>query len=40
MDKGVKFKSETDTEVIAQLVGINVEKGMDTRDAVATALKR
>lgn len=37
---GVLFRSETDTEVIAQLIGINVEKGMSTKQAVTEALKR
>lgn len=39
-EKGIKFLSETDTEVIAQLIGLNLDKGMDTRDAVTNALKR
>jgi glucosamine--fructose-6-phosphate aminotransferase (isomerizing) len=37
---GVKFTSETDTEVIAQLVGQYLDKGLNTRDAVAAALER
>lgn len=40
MAQGVKFVSETDTEVIAQLIGLNLDKGMDTKDAVAAALSR
>lgn len=39
-EKGIKFLSETDTEVIAQLIGLNLDKGMDTRDAVSHALAR
>lgn len=38
--QGVVFRSETDTEVIAQLIGIYLDKGMDTKEAVATALKK
>ena len=38
--QGVVFRSETDTEVIAQLIGIYLDKGMDTKDAVAAALKK
>lgn len=38
--KGIEFKSETDTEVIAQLVGLNLDKGMSTKDAVTHALSR
>lgn len=37
---GVKFSSETDTEVIAQLIGVYLDKGMDTKDATAAALER
>jgi glucosamine--fructose-6-phosphate aminotransferase (isomerizing) len=37
---GIKFASETDTEVIAQLIGLYLDKGMDTKDAVVHALKR
>lgn len=40
MEKGVKFTSETDTEVIAQLVGMYLDKGMTTKEAVAAALSR
>ena len=32
--------SETDTEVIAQLIGIYLDKGLDTKEAVARALSR
>lgn len=39
-EKGIKFLSETDTEVIAQLIGVYLDKGFDTRDAVANALAR
>ena len=35
---GISFKSETDTEVIAQLVGKYLDKGMDTKDALSHAL--
>lgn len=38
--KGVKFLSETDTEVIAQLIGLYLDKGYDTKDAVSHALNR
>lgn len=38
--QGIKFTSETDTEVIAQLIGIYLDKGMDTKDAVKHALQR
>ncbi len=37
---GIKFVSETDTEVIAQLVGVYLDKGCDTKEAVARALGR
>lgn len=40
LQKGIEFKSETDTEVIAHLVGINLDAGMNTKDAVAHALSR
>ena len=39
-DKGIKFLSETDTEVIAQLVGSYLDKGYNTKDAVSKALSR
>eukprot|EP00601_Ochromonadales_sp_CCMP2298_P019417 CAMPEP_0173296302 /NCGR_PEP_ID=MMETSP1143-20121109/14875_1 /TAXON_ID=483371 /ORGANISM="non described non described, Strain CCMP2298" /LENGTH=687 /DNA_ID=CAMNT_0014236119 /DNA_START=184 /DNA_END=2244 /DNA_ORIENTATION=+ len=38
--KGVKFLSETDTEVIAHLVGQNLDEGMATKEAVSHALSR
>jgi glutamine phosphoribosylpyrophosphate amidotransferase len=38
--QGIVFKSETDTEVIAMLIGLYLDKGLCTRDAVAAALKR
>ena len=34
------LKSETDTEVIAHLVGSYLDKGMDTKDAVSNALSK
>ena len=37
---GIKFVSETDTEVIAQLIGIYLDKGYDTKEAVSHALNR
>jgi glucosamine--fructose-6-phosphate aminotransferase (isomerizing) len=40
IEKGIKFQSETDTEVIAQLIGIYLDKGMDTKEAVSHALNR
>ena len=40
MFKSFKFNSETDTEVIAQLIGLNLDKGYDTKDAVSHALSR
>jgi glucosamine--fructose-6-phosphate aminotransferase (isomerizing) len=39
-DQGVKFVSETDTEVIAQLIGQYLDKGFDTKTAVDHALSR
>src|SRR5690606_25812415 len=36
--RGVTFRSETDTEVLAQLVGINVREGMDLLTAVRKAM--
>jgi glucosamine--fructose-6-phosphate aminotransferase (isomerizing) len=39
-DQGIKFLSETDTEIIAQLVGTYLDKGMSTKDAVKHALER
>jgi glutamate synthase domain-containing protein 1 len=38
--QGIKFLSETDTEVIAQLIGIYLDKGLDIKDAVVHALSR
>ena len=38
MAQGFKFKSETDTEVIAHLIGVNLDKGMNLRDSVSGAL--
>jgi glucosamine--fructose-6-phosphate aminotransferase (isomerizing) len=38
--EGVKFRSETDTEVLAELVGRGVEKGQTLLEAVRTALNR
>ena len=37
---GIQFQSETDTEVIAQLIGIYLDKGMHTKEAVVHALAR
>jgi len=37
---GVKFRSETDTEVLAELVGRNVARGQSLIDAVIAALNR
>lgn len=36
--RGVTFRSETDTEVLAQLVGLNVREGMDLLTAVRKAM--
>lgn len=38
--QGVKFVSETDTEVIAQLIGQGLDKQLSLRDATEEALKR
>ncbi len=38
--EGVKFRSETDTEVLAELIGRGVEAGLNLREAVIAALKR
>jgi len=38
--KGVTFRSETDTEVLAELVGEGVTAGLSLRDAVVAAMKR
>jgi glucosamine--fructose-6-phosphate aminotransferase (isomerizing) len=39
-DSGIKFTSETDTEVIAHLVGIGIDAGLSTKEAVEKALAR
>jgi hypothetical protein len=38
--KGIKFHSETDTEVIAQLIGTYIDEGCDTKTAVSRSLAR
>jgi glucosamine--fructose-6-phosphate aminotransferase (isomerizing) len=38
--KGIKFDSDTDTEVIARLIHLYSEQGMDLLDAVRTAVNR
>lgn len=38
--QGVVFKSETDTEAIAHLIGTYLDKGYNTRDATAHALSK
>ena len=38
--EGVKFRSETDTEVLAELIGRGVHAGLGLRDAVVSALKK
>lgn len=38
--KGIAFKSETDTEVIAHLIGLYLDEGKNTKDAVSHALSR
>jgi glucosamine--fructose-6-phosphate aminotransferase (isomerizing) len=38
--KGVSFESETDTEVIARLIYLHSQQGMDLLDAVRTAVNR
>jgi glucosamine--fructose-6-phosphate aminotransferase (isomerizing) len=38
--KGARFHSETDTEVLAELVGRGVESGLNLREAVVAAMKR
>ena len=40
LNYGVKFASQTDTEVIAQLIGHYLDKGIKTKDAVRKALNR
>jgi glucosamine--fructose-6-phosphate aminotransferase (isomerizing) len=37
---GVTFRSETDTEVLAELIGRSVDSGLSLRDSVVAALKR
>ena len=39
-EKGVEFDSDTDTEVIARLIYLYSQQGMDLRDAVRTAVNR
>jgi len=38
--QGIKFSSETDTEVIAQLIGTYLDKGFEIKDAMTHALSR
>lgn len=38
--KGRTFASETDTEIVAHLITVNLEEGMSPKEAVAAALKR
>ena len=38
--QGIEFKSETDTEVAAQLLGVEVERGADLADAMRTVCGR
>src|ERR671919_2349512 len=38
-ERGTKFASETDTEIVAHLVAEKVDKGMDFLDAVRRSLK-
>jgi glucosamine--fructose-6-phosphate aminotransferase (isomerizing) len=38
--KGVEFKSQTDTEVIAQLIGVYLDQGMDLNAAITATLAR
>ncbi|EAK88288.1 glucosamine-fructose-6-phosphate aminotransferase [Cryptosporidium parvum Iowa II] len=40
MEKGIKFQSETDTEVIANLIGSYLDDGEDFQNAVQKALSR
>lgn len=40
IEKGVQFSSETDTEVIAQLIGVALDEGMDVQNAVKHALQK
>jgi glutamine---fructose-6-phosphate transaminase (isomerizing) len=37
---GIVFKSETDTEVIAQLVGLYLDEGLSTKESLSRALAR
>lgn len=37
---GIKFVSETDTEIIAQLIGLSLDENLSLKDATAEALKR
>jgi glutamine---fructose-6-phosphate transaminase (isomerizing) len=37
---GAKFASETDTEVLSELIGRGVDSGLSLRDAVVAAMKR
>ena len=39
-DRGVDFRSETDTEVLAHLIGDDLERGLDLTDAVRSATAR
>ena len=39
-DQGIVFTSETDTEVIAHLIGQGLDKGLNTKDAVQFALSK
>uniref|UniRef100_A0A0H5RK65 Glutamine--fructose-6-phosphate aminotransferase [isomerizing] n=1 Tax=Spongospora subterranea TaxID=70186 RepID=A0A0H5RK65_9EUKA len=39
-EAGIKFKSETDSEVIACLIGFYLDEGLDTLEAVKKALSR
>lgn len=38
--KGIKFVSQTDTEVIAQLIGVELDAGHDTKTAVQNAVAK
>eukprot|EP01041_Mallomonas_annulata_P003128 gene3128-6154_t len=40
ISQGVVFRSETDTEVIAHLIGFYLDKGFTTKDAVSHSLAR
>jgi len=37
--KGIKFESETDTEIIAQLIGLGLDQNLSLKEAVEEALK-